>query len=60
MCHTGQTGADAGLRVLDELAHRYTLDELMSYLAMPNPPMPPFVGEDAQRRALSVYLLETY
>jgi len=60
VCHTGQTGADAGLRVLDELAHRYTLDELMSYLAMPNPPMPPFVGEDAQRRALSVYLLETY
>jgi glucose/arabinose dehydrogenase len=61
-CHVGsagQVGASEGLQVLDGLADRYTLEELMSYLSMPNPPMPPFVGDDAQRRALAVYLLET-
>ena len=60
-CHVGQAGqVDAGLQVLNGLADRYTLDELMRYLSMPNPPMLPFVGNDAQRRELAVYLLETY
>lgn len=54
------TDAPVARKVLDDLASRYTLDELTDYLATPNPPMPPYTEASEQRRALALYLLETY
>ncbi len=58
-CHAESTTA-RGQVVLTDLATRYTLEEMAAYLATPRPPMPPYKADDAQRRALAIYLLETY
>jgi glucose/arabinose dehydrogenase len=59
VCHAESTTAPAQV-VLTDLALRYTLEEMAAYLATPRSPMPPYEADDAQRRALAIYLLETY
>lgn len=53
--------ADAGSVpvVLAKLAGKYDVETLATYLAAPQPPMPLFPLDAAQRRALAVFLLES-
>ena len=60
VCHAVSAGGDPGQVVLSDLATKYTVDELADYLAMPTLPMPPYDAETEQRRALAVYLLESF
>ena len=46
--------------VLTDLGARYTIDEFVEYLTMPRPPMPAYDADLEQRRALAIYLLESY
>ena len=60
VCHAVSAGGDPGQVVLSDLATKYTVDELADYLAMPTLLMPPYDAETEQRRALAVYLLESF
>ena len=57
-CHE-QAQAEAGVVVkpLAGLAARYTIDSLGGFFLAPQPPMPVFDLDDADRRALAVFLL---
>ena len=59
-CHESER-ADGGTVpvLLTELGAKYDLASLAAFLAAPQPPMPRFALDDAQRRALAVYLLES-
>ena len=57
-CH--EPTADQTQVVLPDLSARYTIDEMAAYLTTPTPPMPPYDASAAQRRALAIYLLESY
>ena len=59
-CHASITGGEPDAVVLTDLAADYTLDELVDYLARPNPPMPPYEADTTARRQLAIYLLDTY
>ncbi len=60
VCHAAAADGGPAQVPLADLAPRYTVDELAEYLATPQPPMPPFEADLAARRALAIYLLETY
>ena len=60
VCHVESPSADPTQFVLTDLRARYTIDELMEYLTIPRPPMPPYDAGVEQRRALAIYLLESY
>ena len=60
VCHGESPAADVSQIVLTDLGTRYTVDELVEYLAAPRPPMPPYEADANNRRALAIYLLETY
>ena len=60
VCHAESPGADPAQFVLTDRAARYTVDELVDYPAMPRSPMPPYDADSEQRRALAIYLLESY
>jgi glucose/arabinose dehydrogenase len=57
-CHEAAR-ADAGAVPvpLASLANKYAIDSLAAFLAAPQPPMPLYPFDDAQRRAVAVYLL---
>ncbi len=60
VCH-GDSGAPDAVQIeLRDLAARYTVDELSEYLLAPRAPMPPYEADPDARRALAIYLLETY
>ena len=59
-CHGEIAVGDQAQVVLDDLRARYTVDELGEYLLRPTAPMPPYDVPQAARRALAIYLLETY
>jgi mono/diheme cytochrome c family protein len=44
---------------LANLASKYDVASLAAFLAAPQPPMPRFPLDEAQRRALAVYVLGT-
>jgi len=58
-CHDGRR-ADPGTVpvLLAGLGAKYDLDALVAYLAAPQPPMPLFPLDDAERRELAVFLLD--
>lgn len=58
-CHDPARG-EAGVVVvpLDRVATKYDVTSLAAFLAAPQPPMPLFPLDAAQRRALAVHLLE--
>ena len=60
MCHVESPSTDPGQVVLTDIRARYTVDELVDYLAMPNAPMPPYDADAEQRRALAIFLLERF
>ena len=60
VCHVESPSADPAQFVLTDLRARYTIDELVEYLAVPRPPMPLYDADVEQRRALAIYLLESY
>jgi glucose/arabinose dehydrogenase len=60
VCHVESPSADPAQVVLSDIGARFTVDELMEYLAMPNAPMPPYDADADQRRALAIFLLESY
>ena len=60
VCHGESAATDAAQIPLVDLGMRYTIGELVEYLAAPRPPMPPFDADAERRRALAIYLLETY
>lgn len=56
-CHTpGREGAVT----LENLGGKYNLQTIAAYLAKPTPPMPLFPYTDDDRKALGVYLIESY
>jgi glucose/arabinose dehydrogenase len=58
-CHEAGRAAEGVVPApLGHLTDRYTLRELTAYLATPTPPMPVFPLDEAQRRDLSVQLLD--
>ena len=59
-CHAMSTEGGPAHVTLRDLRSRYTLEALTDYLATPREPMPPYDADIAQRRALAIYLLETY
>ena len=59
-CHAATDADESGQVVLTDLAADYSLEELVDYLARPNPPMPPYDEDTAARLQLAIYLLETY
>ena len=59
-CHVSTPGDEPGGVVLTDLAADYTLDELVDYLARPDPPMPAYEADTTARRQLAIYLLDTY
>lgn len=59
-CHVSTPGDEPGAVVLTDLAEDYTLDELVDYLARPNPPMPAYEADTTALRQLAIYLLDTY
>jgi len=56
-CHVPGQATDAAYRPLAQLAARYTIDSLATFLKTPQPPMPAYPFSDAQRRDLAVFLL---
>jgi glucose/arabinose dehydrogenase len=57
-CHEpARAEAGAVPAPLAKLASKYTIDSLASFLAAPQPPMPLYPFDDAQRRALAIFLL---
>lgn len=59
-CHAVSPAGDPAAFALSDLGTRYTIEELAEYLLMPRTPMPPYDADPEQRRALAIYLLETY
>ncbi len=56
-CHDPERAtAMRPVRVLNDLAQRYTLAEMADFFLTPTPPMPVFPLNEEQREALSVYL----
>lgn len=57
-CHEANR-AEAGVvaKKLEHLSERYSVESLSDFFTAPTPPMPVFVLDAAQRRALAVYLL---
>ena len=49
-----------GLKTLENLGLKYDVETLSEYLRRPNAPMPQFPFDEAQREALSVYLIDRY
>jgi glucose/arabinose dehydrogenase len=59
-CHeTARTEPGAVALPLANLASKYDVASLAAFLAAPQPPMPRFPLDEAQRRALAVYVLGT-
>jgi glucose/arabinose dehydrogenase len=60
-CHVASQGASAPTyRPLGGLTTKYSIDALATFLRAPQPPMPAYPFPDEQRRALAIWLLETY
>ena len=60
-CHEAAAAAPGVVVVaLRDLAARHSIETLAALLATPTPPMPVFALEAPERRALAVYLLETF
>lgn len=57
-CH-GPDRAE-GQRPLADLQSRYSIDSLEQFLAAPQPPMPLYPLDAAQRRALAIYVLDRF
>lgn len=60
VCHAVTPERDPSRFLLSNLGERYTLEEFVDYLGSPRQPMPPYDADAAQRRALAIYLLESY
>ncbi|MCV6620900.1 MAG: PQQ-dependent sugar dehydrogenase [Cellvibrionaceae bacterium] len=58
-CHLLQGKGNSGGKSLDALKSRYTLQSLSDYFLQPNAPMPVYPFDEAQRRAVAVYLLSS-
>lgn len=56
-CHSVDGEGNLSGRPLTQLRHRYTLASLRDYFLTPNPPMPQYELNPAQRRDLAIYLL---
>ncbi len=57
-CHVaGLAAPGVAVKKLEDLTHRYTLENLANYFLAPQPPMPTFDLTELDRRALAVYLL---
>ena len=59
-CHVQAQAAANAYRPLQQLGARYDVDALATYLTAPQPPMPTYAFDDAQRRDLAVYLLRAF
>ena len=60
VCHA-RAGEEAVDRfVLSDLRTNYTVEELTEYLAAPQQPMPPYEADRENRRALAIFLLESF
>ena len=60
-CHEpAKAGSGVIARPLNGLSKRYTPDSLAAYLRTPNPPMPAFPMDDAERSDLAAYLLSRF
>jgi glucose/arabinose dehydrogenase len=59
-CVSCHSDSGNGLKRLENLGEKYDLDTMSEYIRRPNSPMPIFPFSDAQRRALSVYLIDRY
>jgi glucose/arabinose dehydrogenase len=59
-CHIKELADAAAYHSLEQLSARYTVDSLAAFLKSPQPPMPIFPFNDAQRRDLAIYLLATH
>ena len=60
VCHGDSATPDTTQIELAGLGMRYTVEELAEYLGTPQAPMPPYEADANARRALAIYLLETY
>ena len=60
VCHARVDEAVADRGVLRNLRTNYTVEELAEYLAAPQQPMPPYEADRAERRAFSIFLLESF
>lgn len=60
VCHVAGQAAGDAYRPLADLDARYTLDALATFFTAPQPPMPLYPFDAAQRRDLAVYLLDAY
>ncbi len=61
-CHVKAPDGNRGatIRPLGELAEKYGIDSLASFLRAPQPPMPSYPFPEDQRRELAIYLLAEY
>ncbi len=60
-CHDAAAATPGVIAVtLRDLGTRHSLESLAALLAAPTPPMPAFALSTPERRALAVYLLETF
>ena len=60
-CHVRDRAApNESTHPLEHLSNRYTIEELMTFLDAPTPPMPRFDLSAEERRDLAVYVLSTY
>jgi cytochrome c553 len=60
-CHEGLRAEEGVIVVpLANLASRYTVPDLMAFLAAPTPPMPALGLSDDERRDLAVHLLSAH
>ena len=60
VCHGDSATPDTTQIELAGLGMRYTVEELAEYLGTPQAPMPPYEADANARRALAIYLVETY
>ena len=57
-CHEATGSRAASVALSDDLAARHSIDGLVDILRTPPASMPRFLLEDAERRALAVFLLD--
>jgi glucose/arabinose dehydrogenase len=60
VCHARADEQADDRFVLRDLRTKYTVDELSAFLVSPRQPMPPYEADRESRRALAIFLLESF